>query len=90
MYDFHFLFIRFVALRYQNIVSCFGGSLFNATQHAREKVMYQLRHNYTDCIRTAGSKIYCKYVRLIIMLAGVSMYKVAGFLADIRVVLQRS
>ena len=51
--------------------------------------MYQLRDNYTDCIRTAGTKVHCKYVRLVIMLPGIRMYKVTGLLADIRIVFQR-
>ena len=43
--------------------------------------MYQLRHNYTDCIRTAGSKINSKYVGFVVMFPSIRMYKVTGFLA---------
>ena len=88
--DFHFLFIRFVTLCHDYVVTGFGGCHFNAAQYARKKMMHQLRYNHTNRVASARTEVYGKHIGLIIMFACVGMNKVTCLPADVRIVLERS
>ena len=88
--DFHFLFIRFVTLCHDYVVTGFGGCHFNAAQYARKKMMHQLRYNHTNRVASARTEVDGKHIGLIIMFARVSMNKVTCLPADVRIILERS
>lgn len=89
MYNFHFLLVRFAALRHYDIISGIRRCFLNSAQYAGKEVVYQLGDNDADGIAAACAEIYGKYVGLVVMLARIGMDKVTCFLADVRIVFQR-
>ena len=88
MDNLHLLFVGLVALGHEDVVAGFGGCLLDAAQYAREEVVHHLGDDDADGIGSSGPQVHCLYVGLVVVLAGIGVYQVACFLADVRVVLQ--
>ena len=90
MYNFHFLLVRFAALRHYDIISGIRRCFLNSAQYAGKEVVYQLGDNDADGIAAACAEIYGQYIGLVVMFARIGMDKVTSLLADVRIVFQRS
>lgn len=90
MHNLHFLLVRFAALRHYDIISGICRRFLNSAQYAGKEVVYQLGNNDADGIAAACAEVYSQYIGLVVMFARIGMYKVTSFLADVRIVFQRS
>ena len=90
MYNFHFLLVRFAALRHSDVITGICRRFLNSAQYAGKEVVYQLGNNDADGIAAACAEVYSQYIGLVVMFARIGMYKVTSFLADVRIVFQRS
>lgn len=67
-----------------------SAAAFNSTQYAGKEVVYQLGNDDADGIAAACAEVYSQYIGLIAMFARIGMDKITSFLADVRIVFQRS
>ena len=78
MYNFHFLLVRFAALRHYDVITGICRRFLNSAQYAGKEVVYQLGNNDADGIAAACAEVYSQYIGLVVMFARIALDTVEG------------